>query len=238
MIVLRRRRLRLRRPRWRPWSASTAARAAPCRRGCCCPAPVTTRASSSSPPAWPGCPTATRPSDAVLMGPLVSARQRDRVLGYIEQGPGGGRQARLRRRPPGAPAQGLVRRADPVRRRRQLHDHRPGGDLRTGAGASSPTRTTTTPSASPTRATTGCRAASSRRRRSGPRRIARRIRTGSIERQRRPLVRRRLALRRLQGQRDRAPVRHRGPRAVPRDQGHRLAAADSASGRSVREPSG
>ena len=42
-------------------------------------------------------------------------------------------------------------------------------------------------------------------------------------RQRRPLVRRGLALRRLQGQRDRPPVRHRGLRAVPRDQGHRLA---------------
>ena len=39
-------------------------------------------------------------SDAVMMGPLVSARQRDRVLGYIANGQGGGRQARHRRRQP------------------------------------------------------------------------------------------------------------------------------------------
>ena len=64
------------------------------------------------------------------MGPLISAKQRERVLGYIQKGVdegatlavGGGRPARSR--------QGLVRRADPVRRRRQLDDHRPGGDLR------------------------------------------------------------------------------------------------------------
>ena len=81
------------------------------------------------------CPTATRPSDAVLMGPVVSARQRDRVLGYIEKGQeegaklvfGGGRPAHL--------PKGWYRGADPVRRRRQLHDHRPGGDLRTRCSA-------------------------------------------------------------------------------------------------------
>ena len=53
------------------------------------------------------------------MGPQISAKQRDRVLGYIEKGKeegarvvaGGGRPAHL--------DEGLVRRADAVRRRRQ-----------------------------------------------------------------------------------------------------------------------
>ena len=68
-----------------------------------------------------------------LQGPQISAKQRERVLGYIEKGVaegarlvvGGGRPAHLE--------QGLVRRADAVRRRRQLDDDRPGGDLRAGA---------------------------------------------------------------------------------------------------------
>ena len=104
MIVLRRRRLRHRRPRWPPWSASTPARAAPCRPGCSCPAFALRRgrrAHQRRP--WRRCPTATPASDAVVMGPLVSARQRDRVLGYIERGQeegaklvvGGGRPAHL-----------------------------------------------------------------------------------------------------------------------------------------------
>ncbi len=42
--------------------------------------------------------------------------------------------------------------------------------------------------------------------------------------QHRGVVRRRLAVRRIQGQRDRPPAeRRRGLRAAPRDQGHRLA---------------
>ena len=67
------------------------------------------------------------------MGPLVSAKQRERVLGYIEKGKdegarvvaGGGRPEQSR--------QGLLRAADAVRRRRQRHDHRARGDLRAGA---------------------------------------------------------------------------------------------------------
>ena len=59
-----------------------------------------------------------------------AARPRARLH---RQGPGGGRHAGARRRPPGAPAEGLVRRADAVHRRRQLDDDRPGGDLRPGA---------------------------------------------------------------------------------------------------------
>ena len=99
----RRRRLRLRRPRrlhgLRPRRPGLR-HADP---ACSCPGRATTRASSSSAPPWRRCPTATRSSDAVVMGPVVSARQRDRVLGYIEKGQeegaklvvGGGRPAHL-----------------------------------------------------------------------------------------------------------------------------------------------
>ena len=68
------------------------------------------------------------------LGPLASAGQRDSVLGFIEQGKkegatlvaGGGR--------PVEPADGLLRRADDLRERRQPHDDRAGRDLRPGAG--------------------------------------------------------------------------------------------------------
>ena len=60
--------------------------------------------------------------------------------------------------------------------------------------------------------------------------VARRIRAGSAIGQRRPLVRRRLALRRLQGQRHRPPERHGGVRAVHRDQDHRRAAVRRGAG--------
>ena len=49
------------------------------------------------------------------------------------EGQGRRRARRRRRRSARAVRQGLVRGADAVRRRRQRHDHRPGGDLRPGA---------------------------------------------------------------------------------------------------------
>ena len=87
------------------------------------------------------------PTDpSIAIGPLVAERQRDRVLGYIDKGKAEGATARRRRRPPGRPRQGLVRRADAVRRRRQHDDHRPGGDLRAGAVGDPATTTRPTPS--------------------------------------------------------------------------------------------
>ena len=68
----------------------------------------------------------------VLMGPLISAKQRDRVLGYIEKGVDEGATLALGGGRPGRPPEGMVRRADTLHRRRQLHDDRPGGDLRAG----------------------------------------------------------------------------------------------------------
>ncbi len=75
------------------------------------------------------------PSDpATEVGPLVARRQQDRVRGYIDAGQGEG--ARLVVGGAELPAgvdRGLVRAADPLRRGRQPHADRPGGDLRAGA---------------------------------------------------------------------------------------------------------
>ena len=53
--------------------------------------------------------------------------------GLHQEGRRGGCAHRHRRRPPRGPRRRLVRAADGVRRRRQLDDHRAGGDLRPGA---------------------------------------------------------------------------------------------------------
>ena len=68
-----------------------------------------------------------------VCGPVVNARQRERVLGYIEKGKaegarlvvGGGRPAHLDK--------GFFVEPTAVRRRGSGLDHRPGGDLRPGA---------------------------------------------------------------------------------------------------------
>ena len=53
--------------------------------------------------------------------------------GLPAQRPGRGGESRRRRRPAGRLRQGLLRRADGLRRRRQQDEDRPGGDLRAGA---------------------------------------------------------------------------------------------------------
>ena len=174
-------------------------------------------------------------SDAVVMGPLVSAKQRDRVLGYIAKGQeegaklvfGGGRPADL---PKGwfveptlfvdvdnsmtiaqeeifGPVLVVIPYEDDDDAVRIANESNYG--LSGGVVSASEER-------------------AHRHRPAHPHRLHRR--------QRWPLVRRRLALRRLQGQRDRPPVRDRGSGAVPRDQGHRLARLTPA--RVVRSGSG
>ena len=89
------------------------------------------------------------------VGPLFASRQRDRVEGYIAKGKeegarivtGGGRPAGF--------DEGLVRRADAVRRREQPDDDRPGGDLRAGARRHPLRRRRRRARASPTTPTTG-----------------------------------------------------------------------------------
>ncbi len=161
-------------------------------------------------------------SDAVVMGPVVSAKQRDRVLGYIEKGQeegaklvfGGGRPDQLPKGYFVEPT--LFVDVDNSMTIAQEEIFGPvlcvipyedDDDAVRIANESNYGLSGGVVSASEERATA----------------IARRIRTGSISVNGGPLVRRGLALRRLQGQRDRPPVRHRGSRAVPRDQGHRLA---------------
>ena len=68
------------------------------------------------------------------LGPLASAGQRDTVLGYIEQGKKEGADAGRGRRPAGESREGLLRRADDLRQRRQPHGDRAGRDLRSRAG--------------------------------------------------------------------------------------------------------
>ena len=58
-------------------SAPMPARAVPSRPGCSCPAPVTTRASSSSRPTWVSVPYGDPQRPDVMMGPLISEKQRD-----------------------------------------------------------------------------------------------------------------------------------------------------------------
>ena len=65
-----------------------------------------------------------------LMGPQVSAKQRERVLGYIEKGKAEGARVVAGGGRPEQFDKGWFVAADAVRRRHQRHDHRPRGDLR------------------------------------------------------------------------------------------------------------
>ncbi len=152
-----------------------------------------------------------------ICGPLISARQRERVEGYLQLALRRGRHLRHRRRATGRARPRVLRGANVDHRARQLRPRGPRGDLRAGAGGDRPRRR--------------------RRRRAHRQRLAlrpvrrrpqRRCRAGlggrppgphrHHERERRRLVRRRRALRRLQGLRHR-PGDGRGRlRGVPGDQ--------------------
>ena len=121
------------------------------------------------------------PTDpTTMMGPVISAGQRERCERFVglaeEHGgkvaAGGGRPAGVRPR--------LLLRADRPRPARQREPGGAGGDLRSGASASSATTTSTTRCASPTTASTACR-----RRCTAPTwpprpTVARRLRTGAV----------------------------------------------------------
>ena len=71
------------------------------------------------------------PNDpGMMMGPLISADQRDKVDGYVQGAVEGGAKLRARRSPPGAPPQRVLLRAHPPGRRRPGRADRPGRDLR------------------------------------------------------------------------------------------------------------
>ena len=70
---------------------------------------------------------------ATQIGPMVSARQRERVEGYIEKGRAEGGRVVAGGGRPAEPGARLVRAADDLRRRGQQRHDRPRGDLRAGA---------------------------------------------------------------------------------------------------------
>ena len=84
----------------------------------------------------PGDPT----KPGTICGPLISARQRDRVQGYLDSAIGGRRPIRLRRRTSRRPRHWLLHRADGDRRARQQREGRARGDLRSGADGDRPRR--------------------------------------------------------------------------------------------------
>ena len=153
--------------------------------------------------------TATRNDLGNMAGPLINATQRERVLGYIEKGKaegarcvvGGGRPDAVRRR-----ATSCSRRCSstsiPTRRSRRRRSS-------ARCCRSSRTRTTTTRCASPTTRATACRASVT----SGVARPGAGGRPAHPHRhrvgERRPVVRPRLAVRRLQGERLGPRARHR-----------------------------
>ena len=161
------------------------------------------------------------PTDAGnLMGPQISAKQARPRPRLHREGQGGRRPGGRRRWTRRAVRQGLVRAAHALRRRRQLDDHRPGGDLRARAHRD-PVR---------------------HRRRRGAHRQRQPVRTRRVRhvgfggtgdrdrpspagrhrrRERRRLLRRRRSVRRIQGEWCGSPGRHRGPPAVHRGQDHR-----------------
>ena len=127
-------------------------------------------------------PSATRSTQTPRLGPLVSAAQRDRVRGYIQKGiDEGATLVDRRRRRARGPRHRLLRAPDGLRRRRQRHDDRPGGDLRPGAVDHALRRRGRRRPHRQRHASTGSPAACGRATSSGPRRVARRMRTGQVD---------------------------------------------------------
>ena len=87
---------RTRRPR-------TRVRAARSRRVWSCRAIATTRSSTSPGRCSTASRTATRPIPRTMMGPLISARQREKVAGYVDRAIADGAEGGHRRRHPRAP---------------------------------------------------------------------------------------------------------------------------------------
>ena len=167
-----------------------------------------------------GLPVGDPADRSVEIGPLVTQAPAGAGARLHRGGrAGGGPPGRGRRRIARGTGHRVVRAADPVRRRRQPHAHRPRGDLRPG------------PLGHPLRGRRGGRAHRQRLR-------LRPVRVG-VDRRRRPgarggppgahrVVRGQPALqhgsgrpvRRHEGQRHRSRARPRGPRGLPRGQGH------------------
>ena len=153
---------------------------------------------------------------ANVMGPLINARAARPGAGLYREGQVRGGHAGYRRRPARPPAEGLLRRADRLRRPRQPDHYRSGGDLRTGALRHPPRwRRRRRPHR---------QRVSVRTRRRGELGIAGAVPGGGVacpgrrdQRQRRQVARAHEPVRGLQAERHRSSERPRGVRAVPRD---------------------
>ena len=170
---------------------------------------------------WARSPTATRPTPPTSW---VRSSASDSASGCSATSPRAWTRGPPSRWVAAVPAHlpdGLLRRADRARRRRPRCHRWPRRRSSARCSSSSPTTATTTPSASPTTRSTGCRAAvfsaldraGPGRRRPHPHRHDRR--------QRRPVLRRRRPVRRLQAERHRPRDGRGRVRGVPRDQGRR-----------------
>ncbi len=116
------------------------------------------------------------------IGPLRVGRPARPGADVHRQGRGrGGHVGHRRRRAPRRARARLLRLTDGVLQRHPGHDHRPGGDLRSGAGRSSPTTPRTRPSRSPTTPTTAWPEGCGRAMPEHAKAVARRLRTGQVE---------------------------------------------------------
>ena len=175
-----------------------------------------------------GRPGAGDPTDpGTICGPVISARQRERIEGYLQSALDEGGSFAVRRRPLVEVRARVLHRPDAGRGAGQLRQGGPGGDLRSGPDRASPTTATTTPSRSPTTRPSGCPARSSPADEERALAVRRPHPDRDPEHQRWRLVRRRRALRRLQAVRHRSGDGRRRLRGVPRDQGRRDRASES-----------
>ena len=166
-----------------PSASSTPARPAPRSRGCSCRASKLAEAEAIAAAAAEQATLGDPFDEATRLGPLVSDAQRERVRGYIQQGRGGGREARRPAAPSRRRASSAATSCSPTvfSRRDARHDDRPGGDLRPGA-VDHPLRRRGRGGRD--RQRHDLRAGRRRlvgRRRSAPSAVARRIRTGQVE---------------------------------------------------------
>ena len=108
--------------------------------------------------AWPGVPFGDPSDPAMMMGPLISEQQRDKVDGYVRRAVADGAKVVDRRRAARAPAQRATSTSRPSSSTSTPGARSPRRRSSARCWWCCPTATTTTPSPSPTTRSSGCRA--------------------------------------------------------------------------------